>query len=87
MGWFFKQDTLKLERLLQSKKFYKINDTRSETAFFFSVYFQNRELQMMRLFDHCNVVKLKHCFYSNGDKVRLSLKQLLFFSTHLLAPG
>eukprot|EP01086_Lenisia_limosa_P008422 TRINITY_DN297_c0_g1_i2.p1 TRINITY_DN297_c0_g1~~TRINITY_DN297_c0_g1_i2.p1 ORF type:complete len:343 (+),score=21.75 TRINITY_DN297_c0_g1_i2:154-1182(+) len=30
--------------------------------------YKNRELQMMRLFDHCNVVKLKHCFYSNGDK-------------------
>jgi glycogen synthase kinase 3 beta len=30
--------------------------------------FRNRELQLMRQLDHCNVVLLKHCFYSNGDK-------------------
>jgi hypothetical protein len=26
--------------------------------------FKNRELQIMRVLDHPNVVKLKHCFYS-----------------------
>lgn len=34
--------------------------------------FKNRELQMMRMLakkDHPNIVSLKHCFYSNGDKV------------------
>ncbi|CAB1106559.1 unnamed protein product [Ectocarpus sp. CCAP 1310/34] len=33
--------------------------------------FKNRELQMMRMLakkDHPNIVSLKHCFYSNGDK-------------------
>lgn len=31
---------------------------------------QNRELQIMRLVSHPNVVDLKAFFYSNGDKVR-----------------
>lgn len=40
--------------------------------------FKNRELQIMRMLDHPNIVKLKHCFYSNGetgDKVYLNLVQ------------
>ena len=38
-------------------------------------YAQNRELQIMRLVSHPNVVDLKAFFYSNGDKV-----SFLFFS-------
>mmetsp|Transcript_9622 Transcript_9622/g.10961 ORF Transcript_9622/g.10961 Transcript_9622/m.10961 type:complete len:405 (-) Transcript_9622:362-1576(-) len=30
--------------------------------------FKNRELQLMRKLVHPNIVQLKHCFYSNGDK-------------------
>ena len=30
---------------------------------------QNRELQIMRQLEHPNIVPLKHCFYSNGEKV------------------
>ncbi|KAA8492479.1 Glycogen synthase kinase-3 beta [Porphyridium purpureum] len=30
--------------------------------------FKNRELQIMRSLDHPNIVSLKHCFYSSGDK-------------------
>lgn len=30
--------------------------------------YKNRELQIMRMLDHTNVVKLKHCFYSCGEK-------------------
>jgi serine/threonine protein kinase len=30
--------------------------------------FKNRELQIMRMLKHQNVVEMKHCFYSNGDK-------------------
>lgn len=36
--------------------------------------FKNRELQIMRMLvkkEHPNIVRLKHCFYSNGDKVRI----------------
>src|SRR5687768_6500721 len=30
--------------------------------------FKNRELQIMRKIQHPNVVQLKSCFYSNGDR-------------------
>ncbi|XP_029036576.1 glycogen synthase kinase-3 beta-like isoform X10 [Osmia bicornis bicornis] len=30
--------------------------------------FKNRELQIMRRIEHCNIVKLKYFFYSSGDK-------------------
>lgn len=30
--------------------------------------FKNRELQIMRRLDHCNIVKLKYYFYSSGEK-------------------
>jgi hypothetical protein len=33
------------------------------------VLVQNRELQIMRQLEHPNIVPLKHCFYSNGEKV------------------
>lgn len=36
---------------------------------FFSL--QNRELQIMRRLEHCNIVKLKYFFYSSGDKVTI----------------
>lgn len=36
----------------------------------FHVFPQNRELQIMRKLDHCNIVKLKYFFYSSGEKVR-----------------
>jgi hypothetical protein len=30
--------------------------------------YKNRELQIMRMLEHTNIVKLKHCFYSSGEK-------------------
>lgn len=30
--------------------------------------FKNRELQIMRMLNHRNIVMMKHCFYSNGEK-------------------
>ena len=30
--------------------------------------FKNRELQIMRVLDNSCIVKLRHCFYTNGDK-------------------
>ncbi len=30
--------------------------------------FKNRELQIMKMLSHTNIVELKHCFYSSGDK-------------------
>ncbi|MCJ8732833.1 hypothetical protein PDJAM_G00215850 [Pangasius djambal] len=32
--------------------------------------FKNRELQIMRKLDHCNIVRLRYFFYSSGDKNR-----------------
>lgn len=29
--------------------------------------FKNRELQIMRMLEHPNIVQLKHCFYANGE--------------------
>lgn len=31
--------------------------------------FKNRELQIMRKLDHCNIVKLRYFFYTSGEKV------------------
>ncbi|OCT93564.1 hypothetical protein XELAEV_180112404mg, partial [Xenopus laevis] len=28
----------------------------------------NRELQIMRKLDHCNIVRLRYFFYSSGEK-------------------
>lgn len=35
-----------------------------------SLFLKNRELQIMRRLEHCNIVKLKYFFYSSGEKVR-----------------
>ena len=39
--------------------------------------YKNRELQILRLLDHPNIVSLKHCFYSSTerDEVYLNLVQ------------
>jgi serine/threonine protein kinase len=34
--------------------------------------FKNRELQIMRRLDHCNIIRLQYFFYSAGDKVSRS---------------
>ncbi|CAL5196168.1 unnamed protein product [Lathyrus oleraceus] len=39
--------------------------------------YKNRELQVMRMVDHPNVVKLKHCFYSTTEKDELYLNLVL----------
>ena len=36
-----------------------------------SCLFQNRELQIMRKLDHCNIVRLRWFFYSSGEKVSI----------------
>lgn len=33
--------------------------------------FKNRELQIMRRLDHCNIIRLQYFYYSPGEKVRL----------------
>ena len=46
---------------------------------------QNRELQIMRRLDHCNIIRLQFFFYSNGDGVRLSRSNTHFSSFILIA--
>lgn len=55
--------------------------------------FKNRELQIMGMLDHPCVVSLKHCFFSQGDRVSRSPRwvllsvsfSLLLYSHHLFA--
>ncbi|CAL1399045.1 unnamed protein product [Linum trigynum] len=39
--------------------------------------YKNRELQIMRLLDHPNVVQIKHCFFSTTDKEEVYLNLVL----------
>ncbi|KAH7286584.1 hypothetical protein KP509_32G013900 [Ceratopteris richardii] len=41
--------------------------------------YKNRELQVMQMLDHPNVVNLRHCFYSNTEKDELYLNLVLDF--------
>jgi len=41
--------------------------------------FKNRELQIMRMLDHPNVVSLRHCFYSTTPKDEVYLNLVLEF--------
>lgn len=39
--------------------------------------YKNRELQLMRLMDHPNVISLKHCFFSTTSKDELFLNLVM----------
>ena len=41
--------------------------------------FKNRELQIMKMVDHPNVVRLRHCFYSHTEKDETYLHLVLEF--------
>jgi serine/threonine protein kinase len=41
--------------------------------------YKNRELQIMRLIDHCNVISLKHCFFSTTTRDELFLNLVMEF--------
>ena len=41
--------------------------------------FKNRELQIMKMVDHPNIVRLKHCFYSTTEKDETYLHLVLEF--------
>jgi serine/threonine protein kinase len=72
-----------MRRTLLLRRFYKTSDSRlvpDLSATIVLILFQNRELQIMRLVSHPNVVDLKAFFYSNGDKVTF----YVFFTLHIL---
>ena len=39
--------------------------------------FKNRELQIMKMMSHTNVVQLKHCFYTSTEKDEVYLNLVL----------
>ncbi|AQK82666.1 Shaggy-related protein kinase iota [Zea mays] len=41
--------------------------------------YKNRELQIMRSIDHCNVISLKHCFFSTTSRDELFLNLVMEF--------
>ncbi|XP_024196117.1 cyclin-dependent kinase G-2 [Rosa chinensis] len=41
--------------------------------------YKNRELQIMQMLDHLNIVSLKHCFFSTTDKEEVYLNLVLEF--------
>ncbi|XP_015834724.1 glycogen synthase kinase-3 beta isoform X5 [Tribolium castaneum] len=43
--------------------------------------FKNRELQIMRKLEHCNIVKLKYFFYSSGDKAEVPCDMSIFMAS------
>ncbi len=66
-------ETVAVKKVLQDKRF-KVRGRNSSAASPQSLIIhdvgQNRELQIMKQLKHTNVVELKNCFYSKGDKVR-----------------
>ena len=57
-----------IKRVLQDKRFKVRHGIRIET-FSCTDCHQNRELQIMRIVRHPNIVELKAFYYSNGERV------------------
>ena len=47
--------------------------------------FKNRELQIMRKLDHCNIVKLRYFFYTSGEKVSVFCFIVVNFTVYMYA--
>lgn len=68
----FKPNSHLVVKMLQSREFYKTRDSRQgiqELRRDNVDFGQNRELQIMRIVRHPNVVELKAFYYSNGERV------------------
>jgi glycogen synthase kinase 3 beta len=70
-----------IKRVLQDKRF-KVCVVQQHTQLRTNVN-QNRELQIMRIVRHPNIVELKAFYYSNGERVCIVLP---LFSVHLTHP-
>jgi glycogen synthase kinase 3 beta len=78
-------ETVAIKKVLQDKRF-KVGLLRFPCMHILSTYsVQNRELQIMKLLSHPNVVELKHCFYSSGKDVCFALI-ILYFNPVTLLP-
>lgn len=98
-GWCSRPSSATTASWSPSRRCYRTRDSRwarlwwrggARTNFPISVL-QNRELQIMRRLEHCNIVKLKYFFYSSGEKVSTAGPQPVAhppfrysFITHLL---
>ena len=75
-----------IKKVLQDKRFkviiFPASRRRSNILTIFSFVSQNRELQIMRRLEHCNIVKLKYFFYSSGEKVSQPLRLSLVLSRY-----
>lgn len=72
-----------IKRVLQDKRF-KVGLARPPPTWVVTDDVQNRELQIMRIVRHPNIVELKAFYYSNGDRVR-ELDNLMGIQTALMA--
>jgi glycogen synthase kinase 3 beta len=65
-----------IKKVLQDKRF-KVSEVMRDFMHILIkiLFFQNRELQIMRRLEHCNIVKLKYFFYSSGEKVSNKILQ------------
>lgn len=62
-----------IKRVLQDKRFkVRVFGDLSDSAWdiMIDTFIQNRELQIMRIVRHPNIVELKAFYYSNGERVR-----------------
>lgn len=75
-----------IKRVLQDKRFKVSGTFVSRTPRDLLTWYarQNRELQIMRIVRHPNIVELKAFYYSNGDRVR-ELDNLMGVQTALMA--
>lgn len=64
-----------IKRVLQDKRFKARFDVSIPQPFTYG--HQNRELQIMRIVRHPNIVELKAYYYSNGDRVSIAILSLV----------
>jgi hypothetical protein len=71
--WFFRQSSLRPAKMLLLNGCSRTRDLRCELLMVYNGDIadkpQNRELQIMRIVRHPNIVELKAFYYSNGERV------------------
>lgn len=76
-----------IKRVLQDKRF-KVGDIRLAQLPYTYCPLQNRELQIMRIVRHPNIVELKAFYYSNGERVSSSvISRLVTLSSNMNPEG
>lgn len=82
-----RQSCLHPTRMPLLSEFFRTNASRSASLTEFSIrgdhadLSQNRELQIMRIVRHPNIVQLKAFYYSNGERVCSTLYQSTLFGS------